>query len=359
MKFQGLVARVQHGFKRRDEALNNLIRRIALSIIGIDISRQTEIQYIELGKFDSKILSKTKYFDAQEVSISKKDYSMAHNFDSRWIIEISNVIVNTETNHVYATNLGCDEVMLIKESTEWPTDRVLIGQAKQRFKNLRVIPYAKLGLPNSGFYHWMSEDLPSLLGLPPNMPTLNYRKVSFLNESILKKRGDFLIQTQKWVFVEKLLFISRGKDLGYIHPQNLKSLKDFFSDKEQSNTESPSRIYISRSKTRRALPGEAELEDYLRKRDFLVVHAEEYDLFKQRALSKDAKIVIGSHGAGLIHSIWASDCQLVELMPLDRINRCFEWQTLLQSNSYSRIYFDSKENSVADVINQLEGANLF
>jgi len=356
MKFHNLVTRIQHGLNRPNEALRNITRRVALSIIGINLSKQTEIQYVELGFFHSKIISKIKLFDSKEIDVSKNEHSLYHNFESRWIIEISNVIVNTETNHVYATTQNRNKIALIKESTEWPTENILASQGKLVLKNLQIIPFAKLGLPNSGFYHWMSEDLPSFLALPSNIPTLNFQKGSKLNAAILSKREDILIKCQKWVLVEKLIFVSRGKDLGYIHPRNLDTLKEYFSSKEDFEINSYERIYISRSRTRRSIPGEEHLESFLRDKGFEIIHAEDFSFFEQRDLIMNARIVMGPHGAGLTHAIWSNNCEVIEIMPLDRINRCFEWQTLLQNKNYSRIYFDPEKNKISEIIAQLEHA---
>jgi capsular polysaccharide biosynthesis protein len=75
-----------------------------------------------------------------------------------------------------------------------------------------------------------------------------------------------------------------------------------------------------------------------------VVHAEEIDLLDQIRLFSNAKLIIGAHGAGLIHAIWAKDCALFEIVDDQPINRCFEWQTLVQKNVYRRFKVAKEPN---------------
>ena len=56
MKTNEIFARLKHVKHRPADAFRRLRRRFILRIGGIDLSKQTELQYIEIGNFDSKIL---------------------------------------------------------------------------------------------------------------------------------------------------------------------------------------------------------------------------------------------------------------------------------------------------------------
>ena len=68
MKANEIIARLNHAKERPADAYRRLKRRIILRIGGIDLSKQTELQYIEIENFDSKILNdvestnKTNYY---------------------------------------------------------------------------------------------------------------------------------------------------------------------------------------------------------------------------------------------------------------------------------------------------------
>ena len=114
------------------------------------------------------------------------------------------------------------------------------------------------------------------------------------------------------------------------------------------------KFYISRSRTRRSAFWEKGLETYLLKKGFQIVYAEDYSIVGQIELFRDAKNIVGVHGAGLTNAIWSANCSLIELMPTSRINRCIEWQAKIANGKYERIYFDPKFTKLNDITNELD-----
>ena len=113
-------------------------------------------------------------------------------------------------------------------------------------------------------------------------------------------------------------------------------------------------IYISRSRTRRSAFWEKDLEAHLLKKGFQIVYAEDYSIVDQIELFRDAKNIVGVHGAGLTNAIWSTNCSVIELMPTSRINRCIEWQAKIANGKYQRIYFHPKVTKLNDITNELD-----
>ena len=67
MTTKDLYMRIRHAKNRRRDAYRRLARRAILRIIGVDFSKQTEIQYVELGHNNSQVISKIEVAQAKEV----------------------------------------------------------------------------------------------------------------------------------------------------------------------------------------------------------------------------------------------------------------------------------------------------
>jgi hypothetical protein len=348
-----LVTRILHARSRKSEAIRHGKMKFFLRLLGLDFSKQTEIQYVELGFFRSKIISKKEISKAQEIKLLQGSMTFEHNFDGKYIIEISNVVVNTETNHVYVCGNKINEFYLLKESVSWPTEILIINAEKPRKRIRQIVNTAKLGLPNSGYFHWLSEDLPNYLLDDSKSGCLLYKKSKPMSYFILQKQKEIILDCNKWVFVEKLSFVTRFGELGYMHPTSLFALERFSSSIEYTEC-SYERIYVSRKKTRRSIKGEDLIEEYLFNRGFAIIYAEELTFENQIKIFAKAKIIVGLHGAGLANIVWSKDYLLVEIMPMNRINRCIEWQVSLSGDTYKRIYFDSKDYSIYKIMSDLE-----
>lgn len=358
MTSKNLYMRIKHVQKRPQDAWRRFFRRSVLRLLKVDFSKQTEIQYVELDLFDSTIISKREVAPANEITFQSGSSMFAHNFNSKFVIEISNVLVNTETNHIYVSEKSKPSYKFLRESSSWPTEQVLLNAERPKFKSIQRISRASLGLPNSGFYHLLSDDLSDFLICQEKIPVLCYKNSNVANREIMELLEETTIECDKWVFVDKLIFVTKGQDLGYLHPVGAQVLKKFASRnmvKKQSRSE---KIYVSRSKSRRSIPSESAIETYLLGLGFEIVHAEGLSFFDQVELFSEAKLVIGIHGAGLSHALWPKNCNLIELMPINRVNRCFEWQTLICEGAYQSIYFDPELPAETTLIPQLELLNL-
>ena len=342
MKILDLYMRVIHASKRKSTASTRFIKRGLLKIIRMDLSKQIELNYVNLNEFKSKIRQFNPHSAGTTIKLSTESGLYSHTFGERLSIEIENVLVDSENNFIYI-DTGNDYLFL-NESTEWPVESILSTTKFPKFKDYQEIESGSLGLPNTGFYHWVSEDLPNFLNLNSNYPYLNYAKSSKMNNVVLNLTNRNSLQVPKYIYVKKLKFNSKGKDLGKISLENIDSLRKFSNSLGANLPKKHEIFYISRSNSRRSLKNEVELEQLFKKLGISVVHAEKIDLLDQIRLFSNAKLIIGAHGAGLIHAIWAKDCALFEIVDDQPINRCFEWQTLVQKNVYRRFKVAKEPN---------------
>jgi hypothetical protein len=323
-------------------AYTRFIKKSLLRIIGIDLGKKIELNYINLNRFNSKIKQASDYSDSITVKFNSDSGIYSHTYSERYSIELENVLVDTENNFIYI-DTG-QEYLFLNESTEWPVENILSTTSFPKHKKYEEIETASMGLPSTGFYHWVSEDLPIFLNSNSNYLYLNYAKSSDTNKIILNEVHRDFVQVPKYVYVKRLKFNSKGKDLGKISLMNIRTLRKFSSSLEMSTKEVEKVFYISRSKSRRSLKNEVELEQLLEKLGVSIVHAEEFNFLDQIRLFSNARVIIGAHGAGLVHAIWADKCALFEIIDNRPINRCFEWQTLVQKNEYRRFRITEETN---------------
>jgi hypothetical protein len=353
MKTKHFISRIMHAKSRPSEALNRVISRSILRLLGIDLTLETEIQYVELGTFNSQITRKELLHDNRFVTFLRDSKEFQHNFNPRYLVEITNVIVNTSTNHVYVLDSELKRRYLLRESTNWPVQLEILNNKLPRRMPKSRLTEVTLGIPKSGFYHWVTEDLPNLMKASGPSQVLcfkdNSKPIIDLHEEL--KINSRLVE--KWIYVEKLLFFTKGQDLGYLHPADVKVLREFAEGFSAENYEKRQKIYVSRRKSRRSLPAEEEIEKYLINQGFQVIYAEDYPIGDQIKIFKNASVIVGVHGAGLTNSVWSTNCKLIEIMPQKRINRCFEWQANICGQEYNRIYYDEENFSIQSIVSDL------
>jgi capsular polysaccharide biosynthesis protein len=51
--------------------------------------------------------------------------------------------------------------------------------------------------------------------------------------------------------------------------------------------------------------------------------------------------IAGISGAGLVNGLWGKKPKMLEIMPLDRINRCFEFMCSISGQEYESFIFPS------------------
>ena len=343
-----LFRRLIHAVNRDDSWKNILREKIYNFIFKSSKIDATEIQYLQEGNFRTRVVEQTSVTSGTIVEFYDSMNKFRHTFSPRDRIVLQDVILNTRTNTVWTQSKFKKKIHLISESTEWPNQNILIKHDIPDLNNLKEVDCGKVGLSNEGFFHWIQEDFPRVSEQTSSRNFLQFEKMNKLNLEVFNYFEAGYELVPEWIRVNELEFESRGKDVGYLHPFQLERLHKISNQVNKIDSISPSKIYVSRLNQRRSPKNEKDLIDFLLKNGFYIFEANKLSFIDQIKLFANPRIVIGIHGAGLIHALWSNSTCLVELMPKIRINRCFEWQSLLNNNEYFRIDFD---NNVLDLDN--------
>ena len=93
--------RIRNLKNQKHSALLRFIRRIIMKIAGIRLSKQTEIQYINPDVFKSRVISVKKIEDSINIKKKQSKDIFEHNFNTKYLVTLSNVVVNTDEQHRY------------------------------------------------------------------------------------------------------------------------------------------------------------------------------------------------------------------------------------------------------------------
>lgn len=203
-----------------------------------------------------------------------------------------------------------------------------IGAARAKLDRGRLTRYRQAILPvkpSFGYYHWLAECLPSLAwlqvpGAPKPVIALPHDAQPFKMES-LKLAGfepERIVQFEGGLaFAEELFF---GSEIyrGIESWEAVQPLYDRLSSSARL-VQSPAgeKIYISRRDTsRRVMKNEAQLEARLEGEGFSILTLSELSLPQKIAAFRDARIIVGAHGAGLTHMLFVNPgAVLLDILP--------------------------------------------
>lgn len=115
------------------------------------------------------------------------------------------------------------------------------------------------------------------------------------------------------------------------------------------------RLYVKRAESRgeRTVTNGEEVEGLLREFDFTVVSMEQFSTAQQMVLARDAEVMFGPHGAGMVHNLWmAPGSTVIELLPVTYQNHCMEVHARLLGHRYHGFVVENlsgKNNMCVDV----------
>lgn len=172
------------------------------------------------------------------------------------------------------------------------------------------------------WYHWLFQVLPRIKilidsGSEYDKIYINNLKFKWQQESLsvimrlfnlsedrlFLITGDCILQASKLI-VPSVPFIPSKSS---IFPFWLKNfLRDTFLIKKDKS-DSPERIYISRSKASiRRISNESDLIEILKQKGFVILNLEDYSAHEQAEFFYNAKIIIGPHGSGFSNLIFSN-----------------------------------------------------
>ncbi len=344
------IKRLLHARSRKKQAVRNFYVKKTQALLRIDSKPTTEINYLLENRFQTQVISRRTLSSASECSFVTKDGIFQHNFNSAEIITLNSAIVDTEFNHVYAiSNRGTS--VLLQESSDWPSSTITQFHRVASLNSEVTLSNVLLGLGSRGFYHMVTEDLSRIIPLDKSKKILQYVQSSQKSFEILAAMSLEVISVPKFVRVENFTFVTHGNDLGYLNSWQLNALRENF--KNLTKVPSGEKLYISRSLTRRSPSFEPELMEKLRTLGFRIIHLEKMKFRDQISLLSSAEVIVGVHGAGLTGSLWANQPLVIELMEDNYFNRCFEWQTLMNSGKYERIFYNAKSTDTDVIFDQI------
>jgi hypothetical protein len=189
------------------------------------------------------------------------------------------------------------------------------------------------------WFHFAFEDLPGVLdamarGLQPTILTSPSKLVSI---GQLLTRFNLPIEEvahRSEVHCRRFHFRTREQHPEFVRPSVARAVRRFGLEAfprpnltESGAPAGPKAVYISRSRSpRRSMAQELKLERALQGIGFSILHLEDLSMDQHVAALRDAELVVGPHGAGLTHLLWAADgCRVVEILPSSPhdANHCF------------------------------------
>ena len=113
----------------------------------------------------------------------------------------------------------------------------------------------------------------------------------------------------------------------------LKKIKD-----KEKPVKQVKRIYITRSDAKsKKIINEIELIKELKKYGFKIYKLSSMNFIKKIKLFYQAEIIVGSHGAGLLHSLFSKNCKIIELFSEGKKPNMYHALSIIFKNSYSSI----------------------
>ena len=229
--------------------------------------------------------------------------------------------------------------------------------------------------PPGPFFHWLFETLPNLLLALEHWPTAHILLPAtyppFIDQALrhLLSPTEYatrLLRATGPRRVSELVLISKDEMAGFVHPADIERLRRAFLPPTEPVGQPAEVLYVSRVRTaNRAVRGEQALETALRARGFTIVYAEELSLTAQIARFAGARLIVGLHGAGLSHVVWASaPAQVAEIFPAGYFNDCYARLSSSMGFGYAPFFCGSRRSGfdptadplpVADILAWLDG----
>ncbi|WP_431857408.1 glycosyltransferase family 61 protein [Azospirillum sp.] len=187
--------------------------------------------------------------------------------------------------------------------------------------------YLWLGGPSpANYYHWVIDTLPRLLAFrscaelwrrPLLVGAACVRYMAEAFDLLAVPAGD-LRPLARPVRLRSVCVVSNLSSYGHIHPVAIAALRHAFLPLA-GETAGPSRriLVLRRDAGRRRLLNEDEVARWAAARGFEAVSLSGMGFLEQIRLFRQARIVLGAHGAGLTNLVWAQPggCALVEMAP--------------------------------------------
>jgi hypothetical protein len=181
-----------------------------------------------------------------------------------------------------------------------------------------------------GYSHWLLEELPRLLLLPPDAATtiIAHGAAAFSREALgLHGFSGRVIEPGRETHFacEQLVVPGLPGEPGQPSPCAVRLLAEFTAPLHASSSAFGERLYVSRGKARRRrVSNEDALWARLESHGFKRVHLEDLTWREQINAFHHAKVIVAPHGAGLANLVFCRpETRVVEFFHRAYVNPCF------------------------------------
>jgi hypothetical protein len=275
---------------------------LLLKLLNVNLHQQVNLIRLSSENYNSKILKIEEISPSINVKVDSETY-LEHNFNSRYKVTLSNVVYDALHNLIYVFNSE-NELFLLQESTDWPSELQLINSISPKNRIKTKIKFGTIGISGIGHYHQICDNIPLLLE-KSQYPRLVYTKSLTKYSELLKILGIEFITVDRFVRVDTLEIFTVGRDTGFIHPHSIENLKIIKSVKKVP--EVMNKLYISRRRSRRSITSEILIEEAFKSNGYSVICVEDFSIMEQISIFSRATHIGGLHGAGLVGAVWSNE----------------------------------------------------
>lgn len=274
---------------------------------------------------------------------------LSHLYERRFVYRLNRTVASTASG----ATLMCgsqEPPFFVRESITWPYESILthgleVPETKQAEERIAQAAIVFPTTPN--YYHWLIEDLPSVIRAhhtAPDAPLLSFREgVTDRHRIVAEHLGAELRPTPLVVALDEQVLPGRSSDSWFVHPRDAAVLAQLGRDLTgHDGASGTGRIYISRRGTSRPLPDEERVEQQLAQRGFTILRLEEMPWLDQIRAFQGARTIIAPHGAGLSNLVFSPPGATVTEITFGlHYNRCFEWICHVIGHDYIKVDGDA------------------
>jgi capsular polysaccharide biosynthesis protein len=196
-------------------------------------------------------------------------------------------------------------------------------------KPRRRIEGTAIVLGGHGYFHWLLESLPAALHALSEEPDATLLVAGdaprYVREALDLLAARSVTYVDGPVVAERLVLVARDAFSGFVPREDVDIVRSSLLPSVAAGPASErTGVYVSRRSSSRRLLNEPELEREVGRLGFDVVSFDDLSLSDQIRLSRDSRLMLGSHGAGLANLVFGERLQhLLELFSPDYFNDCY------------------------------------
>jgi hypothetical protein len=329
-------------------AIGMLRRRFATRMAGVDTGASIGIEYsLPVLQNAPWLIERIKVDETEFVTCPEDcpvNPPLSHVYEGRSNYVLHDAVVDTRSGFTYVDHLG--RSTLVRESTSWPASQALWSVSRPQNGSAIKTPLTILSSP-SNYFHFMTEDLPALLRVLEIWPDLTVGvrrgpRPRFVDDALRAIRK-VPLELDRTIRAGTLHVAGRAQDLGYVRPTDQQRVRNLILPTAKGITAKDvdppgAALFAARGRATRAGRFEKEARERAAEAGVTTIDYSALSLYDQASISGQAAVVIGIHGAALTNTLF---CQpgslLLELVPADYYNRCYEWLAHMSHLSYAAV----------------------